>query len=44
MSLASPNRGYPLERIEGNAGSMASWVGTFDLIAEAQRQADRADR
>ena len=34
MSLTSPNRGYPLERIEGNAGSMASWVGTFDLVAE----------
>lgn len=34
MSLTSPNRGYPLERIEGNAGSMATWVGTFDLIAE----------
>ncbi|MBO9626822.1 MAG: hypothetical protein J7484_10655 [Microbacterium sp.] len=35
MSLTSPNRGYPLERIEGNDGSMATWVGTFDLIAEA---------
>lgn len=34
MNLVSPHRGYPLERIEGNSGSMETWVGTFDRIAK----------
>ncbi|GAA5200593.1 alpha/beta hydrolase [Microbacterium jejuense] len=34
MSLTSPNRGYPLERIDGNAGSMSWWVGSFDRAGQ----------
>lgn len=34
MSLTSPNLGYPLEKLEGSPGSMGTWVGTFDLVAE----------
>ncbi|KAA9084975.1 alpha/beta hydrolase [Microbacterium radiodurans] len=33
MSLTSPNRGYPLERLEGNAGSMSWWSGAFGRVA-----------
>ena len=35
MSLTSPNRGFPLEKLEGNTGSMGTWVRTFDRTAEA---------
>lgn len=34
MSLISPNRGYPLERIEGDTGSMSWWVSRFDNIGD----------
>lgn len=34
MTLTSPNRGYPLERIEGSAGSMAWWSGLFTRVAD----------
>jgi len=45
MSLSSPNRGYVLEKIDGNAGSMASWVRTFDEVAEELGHLrDRAQR
>ena len=45
MSLSSPNRGYVLEKIDGNAGSMASWVRTFDDVAEELGHLrDRAQR
>lgn len=33
MSLTSPNRGYPLERLEGSAGSMSWWSGAFSRVA-----------
>lgn len=45
MSLTSPTRGYVLEKIDGNAGSMASWVRTFDDVAsELGDLRDRAQR
>lgn len=34
MSLVSPNRGYPLERLEGNSGSMAYWSNLFTRVAD----------
>lgn len=34
MSLTSPNRGYPLERLEGSSGSMAYWSTLFTRVAE----------
>lgn len=34
MSLASPNRGYPLERITGDVGTMSRWVDQFEVVAE----------
>lgn len=34
MSLTSPNLGYPLEKLDGSPGSMGTWVGTFDRVAE----------
>jgi len=34
MSLISPNHGYPLERIEGDTGSMSWWVSRFDSIGD----------
>lgn len=34
MSLASPNQGYPLERLEGNSGSMAYWSLLFTRVAD----------
>lgn len=34
MSLTSPNRGYPLERIEGNSGSMTYWNALFTRVAD----------
>lgn len=33
MTLASPARGYPLERIVGNVGAMSLWVDQFDVVA-----------
>ena len=33
MTLTSPNRGYPLERLEGNSGSMSWWSGAFSRVA-----------
>ncbi|SDQ76750.1 alpha/beta hydrolase [Microbacterium sp. cf332] len=33
MTLTSPNRGYPLERLEGNAGSMSWWSSAFGRVA-----------
>ncbi|MGF3057210.1 alpha/beta hydrolase [Microbacterium sp. YY-01] len=33
MALTSPNYGYPLERIVGDAGSMAYWAGVFERLA-----------
>ncbi|WEK61975.1 MAG: alpha/beta hydrolase [Candidatus Microbacterium colombiense] len=33
MSLTSPHRGYPLERLEGNSGSMAYWSSLFTRVA-----------
>lgn len=45
MSIVSPG-GFPLEAIGGNSGSMASWVGVFDDVADGledvQTQADLA--
>ncbi|QYM64893.1 alpha/beta hydrolase [Microbacterium sp. Se5.02b] len=34
MSLTSPNRGYPLERLDGNTGSMAYWSNLFTRVAD----------
>lgn len=34
MSLASPNRGYPLEKITGDVGTMSRWVDQFEVVAE----------
>ncbi len=34
MSLVSPGRGFPLERITGDVGTMSRWVDQFDLVAE----------
>lgn len=34
MTLASPRRGYPLERIAGDVGTMSGWVGRFEIVAE----------
>lgn len=34
MTLTSPNRGYPLERLEGNSGSMAYWSSLFTRVAD----------
>lgn len=34
MSLTSPNRGYPLEKIEGEVGTMSRWVDQFNLSVE----------
>ncbi len=33
MTLASPARGYPLERITGDVGEMSLWVDQFDIVA-----------
>lgn len=33
MTLTSPNCGYPLERLEGNSGSMSWWSGAFSRVA-----------
>lgn len=33
MTLSSPNRGFPLERLEGNTGSMSWWSGAFGRVA-----------
>ncbi|MEH3089540.1 MAG: alpha/beta hydrolase [Microbacterium arborescens] len=33
MTLTSPGRGYPLERLAGNTGSMSWWSGAFDRVA-----------
>lgn len=45
MSLTSPTKGYALEKIDGDVGSMASWVGTFDSTAEELGDLrDRAQR
>ncbi|WP_114588604.1 alpha/beta hydrolase [Microbacterium arborescens] len=33
MTLTSPNRGYPLERLEGNPGSMSWWSSAFSRVA-----------
>jgi hypothetical protein len=34
VSLVSPNRGYPLEHLEGNSGSMAYWSNLFTRVAD----------
>lgn len=34
MTLTSPNRGYPLERLEGNSGSMSYWSLLFTRVAD----------
>lgn len=33
MTLASPRRGYPLERIAGDVGTMSRWVDQFEMLA-----------
>lgn len=35
MTLSSPNRGFPLERLEGSTGSMGYWNGLFTRVATA---------
>jgi hypothetical protein len=37
MTLTSPNRGYPLERITGDVGTMSRWVDQFEMLAEHLR-------
>lgn len=34
MTLVSPNRGYPLQRIDGSSGSMSYWHGLFTSVAD----------
>lgn len=34
MTLTSPNQGYPLERLEGNSGSMSYWSTLFTRVAD----------
>ncbi|MCK2035385.1 hypothetical protein KZC51_04470 [Microbacterium sp. SSW1-49] len=37
MTLFSPRRGYPLERITGDVGTMSRWVDQFTMLAEHLR-------
>ncbi|WEK61808.1 MAG: hypothetical protein P0Y60_03380 [Candidatus Microbacterium colombiense] len=37
MTLTSPARGYPLEWIAGDAGTMSRWVDQFRMLAEHLR-------
>lgn len=34
MTLTSPVKGYPLERITGSVDQMSQWVDQFDVVAE----------
>lgn len=34
MTLTSPRRGYPLERIAGDVGTMSGWVDQLEIVAE----------
>lgn len=42
MTLSSPNRGYPLTKLDGNTGSMGYWVGVFDRTATKLRSLQTA--
>lgn len=33
MTLTSPNRGFPLERLDGNPGTMSGWSGGLTRVA-----------
>lgn len=37
MTLTSPNRGYPLEQITGDVGTMSRWVDQFEMLADHLR-------
>jgi len=34
VTLTSPRRGYPLERIAGDVGTMSGWVDQLEIVAE----------